>query len=306
MTKTEIKEIFDNIPNNYTWKLYLFGKDSRSSGSPYKITKVNFKNPDEILNFGETLVECIKKYQLDKVSEIEDYCGENPKITCDLLDLNNEVILKNWNYFKASLDNPVINSTEKVKIKGYVISATPKIEGVRKILFIKKANPIIKGDKTKSKTFKIDEDNSLNNFNDKIYRFYLTVDFFVIDNILYTFNLNFEEIFVLEKTLSNLKNQAIETIFSKNYLSNENKEKFQSLPSKMYLNLNEERLNKLDNEEERQTIAENLGLRIENGKFILSDLDKIKNLVRYLNNRIIREEGTGKTYEIKGNVKEIE
>lgn len=305
MTKAEIEEIFNDISNNYTWKLYLFGKDGRSSGSPYKFTRVNFENSDEVLNFGENLVECIKEYQLDKIAEIEDYCGENSKITCDLLDLTNEVISENWDYFKNSLDNPVINSNENVKIKGYVFLAIPRRKELKKILFVKKANPIIKGDKTKSKTFKVDENNTLNSFSDKIYRFYLTVDFFIIDNILYTFNFNFEEIFGLEKTLNTIKTKAIETIFLKNFLKSENREYFQTIPSQMYLNLNKNRLEELDSIEKRQDIAENLGLEIENGKFTFTDLEQMKSFIKYLSNRIIQEEGTGRTYEITGTVKEI-
>ena len=305
MTKAEIEKIFNNISNNYTWKLYLFGKDGRSSDSPYKFTRVNFENSDEILNFGENLVECIKKYQLDKITEIENYCGENSKITCDSLELTNEVISENWGYFETSLRSSVIDSNENVKIKGYVFSAIPKTGDLKKILFVKKANPIIKGEKRKSKTFKADENNTLNSFNDKIYRFYLTIDFFIIDNILYTFNFNFEEIFGLEKTLNIIKTNTIETIFLKDFLKNENKKLFQTIPSQMYLNLNKERLNELDNIEKRQDVANNLNLEIENGKFNFNDLEQIKSFIKYLSNRIIQEEGTGKTYEITGTVKEI-
>lgn len=156
ITKIEIEEIFNNILNNYTWKLYFFGKDGRNSGSPYKFIRVNF-----------------------------------------------------------------------------------------------------------------------------------------------------EEIFGLEKTFDVLKNRAIEKIFLKNYVKFENKETFKTIPSRMYLNLNEDRLNGLDNMEMRQNIAENLGLEIREDKFNFNNLEQIKNFIKYLSNRIIQEEGTGKTYEITGTVKEI-
>lgn len=145
ITKIEIEEIFNNILNNYTWKLYFFGKDGRNSGSPYKFIRVNF-----------------------------------------------------------------------------------------------------------------------------------------------------EEIFGLEKTFDVLKNRAIEKIFLKNYVKFENKETFKTIPSRMYLNLNEDRLNGLDNMEMRQNIAENLGLEIREDKFNFNNLEQIKNFIKYLSNRIIQEEGTGK------------
>lgn len=62
----------------------------------------------------------------------------------------------------------------------------------------------------------------------------------------------------------------------------------------MYLNLNEDRLNGLDNMEMRQNIAENLGLEIREDKFNFNNLEQIKNFIKYLSNRIIQEEGTGK------------
>lgn len=98
MNKLEIKRELDNmkIDSNYSWELYLFNIDKRLTGSPYKITKVNFKDSNDILNYGKNLIECMEKYQLDKSLEIEEYCGENPKIFYDKLYVNNELINKQW------------------------------------------------------------------------------------------------------------------------------------------------------------------------------------------------------------------
>lgn len=311
MNKTQLKEILQNlkIRENYSWELYLFNIDNRATGSPYKITKINFKNSEDILTYGQNLVSCVEEFQLDKVSEIEEYCGENPKISCDQLDLEKEIINEYWRFFENSLDNAVVNSSENIRVKGYVICAKPKLEGLKKFIFVKKANPIVQGDRGKSKTFKMNDDETLNSFNDKIFKFYLSIDFFIVDNNLYTFNLSFQEIFKIEKTLKILKNNAIEEILKKTYFNNENnkfrEELNKKISSQMYSNFNVDKLIELDDIKMRKNVAQTLKITLnEHGIFEFENLDKIKSLIKYFNNRIIQEKRTSKVYEVSGNIKE--
>lgn len=310
MNKEEIKQLLQNlkIENKYSWELYLFNIDNRVVGSPYQINKLNFTSQDDILKYGQNLVNCIEKYQLDTISEVECYCGENPKISCDKLNLENEVIKKYWDFFYDSLNSAVVDSSEGVRVKGYVMCAEPKIPGLKKFIFVKKANPIVKGEKKKSKTFRMNESETLDSFNDKIFKFYLNVDFFILDNNLYTFNLSFQEIFKIEKTLKKFKNNAIEHIIEKKYFDNKNdffsKNIASNIPSQMFLNFDIKRLTGLDNLDNRNRVAENLNLDIDSsGNLKFGSIDDIKVLIKYLNNRIIKEEITEHIFEVSGNVK---
>lgn len=306
MTKNEIEEIFNKVKNNYSWELYFFTIDKRKSGSPYKITKINFRRADNILDLGEKVVETVKKYQLEKIEEIQKYCGENPKITCDILSLEDDIINEYWNYFNTALNEAVVDSNEDIKIKGYVICARPKNSSVKKILFIKKANPVVKGNKRSSKAFKMEENEGLDSFNDKIYRFYLTVDFFVIENNLYTFNLSFQEMFKIEKTLNKIKEEAISKILEKDFIKESNRGDFLTISSQTYSGFNEEKLEEISDLTKRKKLAEILELNLsEDGTFIFENIGKIKTFIKYLNNKIIKEEGTERVLEISGSIKEL-
>lgn len=113
----------------------------------------------------------------------------------------------------GSADNDI-----KGKVKGYILCATPNsnTENLKDVIFIKKANPIIEVKNKRSMLFTMDEDDNLNNFSDKAFRFYLTTDCLMINNVLYTFNLNFEEIFSLDKTLNKLKGESLNLLKSEN------------------------------------------------------------------------------------------
>lgn len=162
-------------------------------------------------------------------------------------------------YFKESLMGAVVDSTEKIKVKGYIIYTKLKVSDLKDIILVKKANPIVKGEKKKSKTFKVTEDETLDKFNDKIFKLYLSVDFFIFNGILYTFNLSFQEIFNIEKTLKNLKENAIKEILSKEYFDN-NRNKFRNnlqsnIPLQMYMNFDIEKIIVLDRLDVRKDIA---------------------------------------------------
>lgn len=310
MNKAEIIRLIQTLksPDNYSWEIYVFNIDKRLTGSPYKISKLNFRGQDRVLKYGQHLVECIEKYQInDEVPEIQDYCGENPKVSCDKLDLNREIIKTEWDYFHDSLISAVVDSSEVLKVKGYIVCATPKKQDLEKFIFVKKANPIVQGDKKKSESFKMGDDDTLDSFNEKIFRFYLNTDFFIVDNTLYTFNLSFQEIFKIEKTLKKLKDKTIEKIMEKSYFNKENEFLVTNIGSKttpkMYLNFDIERLNGLDDIEKRKNVAKNLKLKLnQDGQFEFKNSDEIKTIVRYLNNRIIKEEGTENVFELSGHI----
>lgn len=40
----------------------------------------------------------VVKYQLDKITEIKDYTGENTKVSCDRIETNNVLVKEQWDY----------------------------------------------------------------------------------------------------------------------------------------------------------------------------------------------------------------
>lgn len=285
------------INDEYKWEIYLFGIDRRNN-NPFNILKLKFKSNDFLIDYGKGLSQTVIKYQLNKIEEIQDYNGDNPKITCDKLNL--EGIKSQWSFLCEAIKN---NSNEiKGKIKGYIVCAIPKEKSDKEaIIFIKKANPIIEVKNKRNVLFTMDENKNLNNFKDKTYRFYLTVDFLVIENKLYTFNLNFEEIFNLEKTLKKNKDEYLKEIFDCEII--ENKEEsfkfFNKISSKKYMTFDIKKLDDLKESSMRLEILKKLKIEKNDKKekITLKEEDA-KKIIDYLCCKILKDFTTENLYEV--------
>lgn len=104
VSKINIKKALNlaKTKENYAWTLYLFSINKKGSGNPFRVKKMKFKDQNYLKNYGVKLVGCISTYQIDPIEKVEEYHGENPKISCDKIDINSELIKKYWDYFNDS------------------------------------------------------------------------------------------------------------------------------------------------------------------------------------------------------------
>ena len=58
----------------------------------------------------------VVKYQLDKITEIKDYTGENTKVSCDRIETNNVLVKEQWDYFVED-----IHVLRMKKLKGNIM-----------------------------------------------------------------------------------------------------------------------------------------------------------------------------------------
>ncbi len=266
MNKTELIEIF-NDAKNYAWSLYFFSINKRSENL-YNVFKVHMKN-DMIENYTKNLLSCISKFQLEKIDTIDVYNGENPKLSCDELNLDSEIIKENWNIF---LDSCFHYSEEKLenKIKGYFLYGQPQENSGHKLTVFKIANPVFDIKKNKRATIFKKVDNELDAISDDLYRLYLNIDFFVIDNNLYALNYKFEEIFDIEKTMQRLKSKSIKQILKLKCFADDNFKNFLESYNRLktFITLNNERINMIKNTESRKEIANRFNIELdENNNF---------------------------------------
>lgn len=83
MDKDLLIEIMNNARENiYSWSLYFFKIDRRNN-NPFTAYKIRFKNNEYLPEYARILIDMVVKYQLDKITEIKDYTGENTKVSCD-------------------------------------------------------------------------------------------------------------------------------------------------------------------------------------------------------------------------------
>ena len=213
MDKELLVEMLEGIErSSYSWALYFFKIDRRNN-NPYTAYKVRFKNNRYLPKYAQSLVNMIVKYQLGKISEIKDYTGENTKVSCDKIKTSNELVKEQWDYFVRDIADA---SDEKVegKYHGYVLEGTPASNSAKSLIFLKMANPIINLKNKRSAVFTFDDNSELAEMSDEVCKLHMDTDCIVVDEVMYSFNYKFEDLFNIEKTMQKVKNKALEEIVS--------------------------------------------------------------------------------------------
>lgn len=282
------------VTSTYAWALYFFTIDKRAR-QPYKAYKVRFKNADYLTQYASTVMSTVEKYQINPIDKVQDYDGENTKISCDKLALSNPLISEQWSQFVSSL---AVASDSKVdgKVNGYILVGQPLSDETTSISFIKFANPIIKLVNKRSVVFSATAENELDLISDDVYRLYLNVDVIVLNNDIYTFNHSFETPFGLEKTMAKLKQFAIEEIVTTVAFSNVDEFKAlsnQYRSARTFISLNKERVNRIKDPLNRAHIAAMLGLTLDgSGSFVITTAEQASLLLRYLCFKIFQDNET--------------
>lgn len=293
----ETLEIIGASP--YSWALY-FLKINRKNNNPYTVYKVRFKNDSYILEYAKSLVNMIVKYQLGKITEIKDYTGENTKISCDKIETCNELIKEQWDCLvKDILDA----SDEKVegKYHGYVLEGTPTTNSAKSIIFLKMANPIINLKNKRSSVFTFDDNSELSEMSDEVCKLHMDTDCIVVDEIMYSFNYKFEDLFNIEKTMQKLKNKVIEEIASIDAF--DNKEEFEQMAKsyrspRTFVTLKSERVERIKNKSKRKKVANTLEIEVsDEGKFVFKSAEEVSKLLRYLCFKVFKDDETKQLLE---------
>ena len=280
--------------DSYSWALYFFKIDKRAK-QPFKVSKVRFKNDAYLLQYAKNLVSATETFQIARISEVQDYNGENSKVSCDKLLLSNELISKQWELFTQAI---AASSYMKIdgRISGYILCGQPSEDSDKSVAFAKVANPIIQLTNKKTTVFSTTAEDELDLITDDVCRLYLTVDFIAYNGVMYTFNHTFESVFNLEKTMTKAKQKAIDAIVDTNVFSNV--ERFKSLASqykssRTFLTLKPERVSRIKNKQSRNTIAKMLNLPLDaNGDFAITTADEASLLIRYLCFKIFQDNET--------------
>lgn len=294
MDKEFLIRVLSGVDSSYSWALYFFKVDRRNN-NPYTAYKIRFKNGKYLPAYAEQLTEMIIKYQIGKIQEVKEYTGENAVISCDFIDINNELIKEQWDYFAEDISRA---SDEKVKGKyhGYLLEGISEYQGKKTVAYLKIANPIISLRNKRDAVFIFDTNQDLAEFSDEICKLHMDVDCIVIDGILYSFNYKFEDLFNLEKTMLKVKNKALEKIISTDAFCDS--EHFEQIAKaykspRTFITLKNERVERIKSQPEREKIADMLNIGIDaEGRFDLQDDEKVSLFIRYLCFKIFKDEET--------------
>lgn len=295
MSKTVLKTICNcGKDGQYSWSLFFFKIDRRNK-QPYKMFKVRFKNVNYLTTYAANLIETVGRFQIESISNVQDYDGENSKVSCDKIELSNQLISEQWALFTEAVSSAT-DSKADGKINGYILYGQPSKEDDKPITLVKVANPITKLTNKKSVIFTTTASDELELMADDVCRLYLTTDFIVFDGTMYTFNHTFETLFNLEKTMAKVKNDAIEEILSTNAFSNP--EEFKTLAGKYkstrtFITLKEERINRIKDKHSRKKVAEMLNIPLDkDGELNVTTPEAASLLLRYLCFKIFQDNET--------------
>lgn len=308
MSKEKIlKSLKDIEENKYIWNLYFFDMDRRNN-NPYKVYKHTLRKDKYLYDYVIYLSKMISEFQLKEIEEVEEYSGQNCKTSCDKISISNPLIKTSWEKLVEAVSLSERKNT-KEKYKGYILEGHPEEEGLETIIIVKSANPIISMKGRKSKIFLINKDDELDDMTDKLCKLQGSADFIVIDQTLYTFNYKFEKILGLESTFKKKKIESIKRIIETDAFANSNyvEKVMQSYKSeKIFLTINDTRINKLKTIEGRKEIAKIISSYLdEEHRIVLNDDENVKNLVKYLCYKIIEEKETDDILEVNNVVGKI-
>lgn len=285
MSKQILQDMFDILESNkYVWSLYFFKIDRRGRQQPYSTYKVRFKNDEYLPTYANSLLNATKRFQVEPISCVQDYDGENTKVTCDKISITNELISEQW----TSFFNSASAATDKKidgNLHGYILAGQPSDESLKPVTFVKIANPVTKMNTKKSVVFTNNND-ELDLMSDDVYRLYLTVDFIVFEDNMYTFNHSFEKLFFIEKTMAKVKSAAIEKIIDTNVIANADDfedyaKRYSS--SRTFITLKDERLERIKIPGLRREIADRFNLPLdESDNFRIKNAEQASVLIRYL------------------------
>lgn len=292
---------------NYNWSLYFFKKDKRNKEQPFTATKIRYKDSTAFNEYIEKLIQSIIAFQLSTVESFEDYNGMNPKISCDKLTTDNNLICDQWSNLVSSI-SAASSDKLKGKICGYAICGEPTDDELKPITILKYSSPIISLNNKYTITYKESPEEELDLVTDSFYRLYWIADSIIHENIFYTFNNNFEKIFDIEKAVQKVKNKAIERILNSNLI--ENVEEFRNFAKshqspKVFITLDEERLSRLTDTSKRKNELEPYGLTLSSdNKVIILNNSDFKNFIYYACLKKICENGTKIIYNVNSAQKE--
>ena len=243
---------------------------------------------------------CVSDYQISPLETVQEYDGENTKVSCDKIALDNELISTQWTSFVTGFGKA---AEEKVsgRINGYVLFGTSKAEENKTITFIKTANPITNLTNKKSVVFTANSNDELEMFSDTVCRLFLNTDIVVVGQTMYTYNHNFEALFDLEKTMAKVKVVAIDQMVATDAIADP--EAFKTYASqytsnRTFITLKQERIDRVTDKRKRKAVASMLKIDLdESGDFIIDSKEKAAYLIKYLCYKIFKDAETNDILE---------
>ena len=294
MSLKKIEEAREKLEDVKSWQTLLIEYDHKKRPNNYTCRQFNFAETKERLQIISDSFD-VFMYNIDKAgATVKEYTGVNSKNTIEkITDVNTNTLTKDsWEKFKASI--PSSDDTAHIdnnKCSAYAFIATyVDSEGQQKnIYFITKKNPIVNLKKKHIFSFK---SNIVKKTSEPLLQFNKTFDVLIYENNLYSLNLNFEDIFNLERTHKKMTNAGLLKIKGKSVITDYQKFEEYALKGhtpRKFVTFSEDNLKLLEDIEARKAIADKLKLTLDDdNKFILDDDLKRSSFIKFVCDKLSR------------------
>lgn len=294
MSLDKIKEAMAKLKGVKSWQTLLIEYDHKKRPNNYTCRKFDFAESNERLQIISDAFD-VFIYNIDKAgATVKEYTGVNSKSTVEkITDVNiNTLIKDSWEKFKASIpssDDTASVDNKKCSAYAFIATYTDSDGQDKNIYFITKKNPIVNFKKKHIFSFK---SNVVKKSSDPLLQFNKTFDVLIYENNLYSLNLNFEDVFNLERTHKRMTDDGLLKIKSESVIADYSK--FDEYAHKghtprSFVTFSEANLNLLRDIKARKAIAKKLGLTLDaNNKFVLDDDLKRGSFVKFVCDKLSR------------------
>lgn len=294
MSLDKIKEARAKLKDVTSWQTLLIEYDHKKRPNEYTCNEFNFSDINELKQIISDAFY-VFMYNINKVgATVHTYTGFNSKNTVEkIVDVRTSLLTKkNWRKFTTSIascnDSAPIDN-KKCSAYAFVATYTDAEQQPHNIYFLTKKNPIVN---LKEKRILIFKNNTVKKASEPLLQFNKTFDVLVYENNLYSLNLNFEDIFNLERTHKRMTNDGLLKIKSKSVIANYSEFKEYARKGhtpRSFVTFSETNLNLLEDLEARKAIAKKLGLTLDaNNKFVLDDDLKRGSFVKFVCDKLSR------------------
>ncbi|NIZ41566.1 DUF4868 domain-containing protein (plasmid) [Entomospira entomophila] len=279
MSITKIQEACNFSSRITEWKVYMISYEHKKEPDKYTRYNVKFKSnkiKNELIN---DLFTSFKK--IGENYEITPYGDAKGKNSIFKIDANSSKIKGNWQELTRNLNNVKDFNNNYQNIKAYLLEGTIE-DKPEKIYWLAKKNPL----KVVKRAFSFFQENTYDNIGNSLLYFEGNIDCLIYQDILYTVNYQFEDIFNMEKKHISSCKKKLNIIKDTGMIDDFGileKESLKLKNARKYMTFDEKILKKLNEDDFRQRlITDGFGLTMEGDKIKFkskNDVDKFINLV---------------------------
>lgn len=290
MSKEHIKSLFQEVPKSDIWSLQLVKiNNSKRMGTSYYTREIKLAPDSKLM---EMLAQLSQHYLspdgIDKFDSVDEYTGDVVGNVIYRLPTTSNLIHEEWESLKNALQSPDTESPIKgQRFSGYIISGTLALAiGEVQVKMVSMGSPTTI---MKNKYILGHQTQTFNEITDPVFSFRPSLDALIIDEIVYFFTMQAENLFNMERAHKKVCEQKVSQTLD--VLEFSSAEVFRTIATsgtnpRRFVSFNDKRLNALKNKQSRKKYAKLFRIELTDDGAINTDSEQsVDRLIRFLCNK---------------------